>query len=133
MSKVIDSVSWVVVQDRKVLFVRTRGKAKFYLPGGKREVGEDDLTCLRREVREELDVAVDTGAAEVLARLDELADGHSDGTRVQMTAYTAPHRGELRPGREIAELAWLSSAEGDRCPPAGRRVLRLLAERGDID
>ena len=72
-------------------------------------------------------------ARQVFAVLDELADGYSDGRRVHMTAYTARYDGQLRPGREIAELAWLGSADGHRCPPAGRRVLGVLAERGEID
>lgn len=133
MSKVIDTVSWVLVRDRRLLSVRTRGKKRFYIPGGKREPGETDVECLRREIREELGVEIEPRSAAHFAVLDELADGFTDGRRVHMTAYTARYRGKLAPGREIAELAWLTSAEADRCPPAGRRVLGMLAERGKID
>jgi 8-oxo-dGTP pyrophosphatase MutT (NUDIX family) len=113
--------------------VRTRDRSKFYLPGGKREQGESDVAALCREVREELGVELDPMSFTLFGVLDELADGHTDGRRVHMTAYTARYRGELRPGREIAELAWVSSREADRCPPAGRAVLRMLAERGQVD
>jgi 8-oxo-dGTP diphosphatase len=133
VTKVIDSVSWVFVRDRRLLTVRTRGKEKFYLPGGKREAGESDVECLCREIREELGVELDPRSFSLFAVLDELADGYSDGRRVHMTAYTARYDGQLRPGREIAELAWLGAADGHRCPPAGRRVLGVLAERGEID
>ncbi len=133
MSEVIDSVSWVLVRGRRLLTVRTRGKDKFYLPGGKREAGESDVECLCREVGEELGVDLDPRSFSLFSVLDELADGYSDGRRVHMTAYTARYGGRLRPGREIAELAWLGSADTHRCPPAGRRVLGVLAERGEID
>ncbi|WP_197321490.1 NUDIX domain-containing protein [Saccharomonospora sp. NB11] len=133
MSGVIDSVSWVLVRDRRLLTVRTKGKEKFYLPGGKREHGESDVECLCREIREELTVNVDPRSVARFAELDELADGYTDGRRVHMTAYTARYEGELRPGREIAELAWLAASDAQRCPPAGRRVLAMLAERGEID
>lgn len=133
VSSVIDSLSWVLVRDRRLLTVRTRGKEKFYLPGGKREAGESDVECLCREIREELGVELDPRSFRLFAVLDELADGYTDGRRVHMTAYTAHHRGELTAGWEIAEIAWLTSAEADRCPPAGRRVLGMLAQQGRID
>ncbi|WP_298178207.1 NUDIX domain-containing protein [Saccharomonospora sp.] len=133
MGNAIDSVSWVLVRDRRLLAVRTRGKDKFYLPGGKREAGESDVECLSREVREELGVDLDPRSFSLFTVLDELADGYTDGRRVHMKAYTARHSGELTPGREIAELAWLTSAEADRCPPAGRHVLGLLSEQGLLD
>lgn len=133
MTTAIDSVSWILVRDRTLLSVRTEGKQKFYLPGGKREPGESDVQALCREIREELGVELDPMSFSLFAVLDEQADGYSDGRRVHMTAYTARFRGELAPGREIAELAWLSSADADRCPPAGRRVLRMLADAGRID
>ncbi|MFI5563818.1 hypothetical protein ACIA2T_31425 [Amycolatopsis japonica] len=87
----IDSLAWIHVRDRRLLSVRTEGKAKFYLPGGKREPGEGDVAGLCREIR------------------------------------------EPAPGREIAESAWLSSADAHLCPPAGRRMLGLLADTGLVD
>ncbi|SFQ67700.1 ADP-ribose pyrophosphatase YjhB, NUDIX family [Amycolatopsis arida] len=129
----IDSLAWIFVRDRRLLGVRTRGRAKFYLPGGKREEGESDVAGLCREIREELGVELDPLSFRLFAVFDERADGYADGRRVHMTAYRAAHRGEFVPGREIAELAWLSSADAPRCPPAGRRALRLLAESGEVD
>lgn len=129
----IDSLAWVLVRDRGLLSVRTEGKARFYLPGGKREPGESDVAGLCREIREELNVELDPVSFSLFAVLDEEADGFADGRRVHMTAFTAEYSGELRPGAEIAELAWLSADDEDRCPPAGRRVLRALAEAGLID
>ena len=55
----IDSLAWIHVRDRRLLSVRTEGKAKFYLPGGKREPGEGDVAGLCREIREELGVELD--------------------------------------------------------------------------
>ncbi|EID55796.1 NUDIX hydrolase [Saccharomonospora xinjiangensis] len=133
MESVIDSVTWILVRERRLLAVRTKGRQKFYLPGGKREPGESDVECLCREIHEELGVALRPRSFSLFSVLDELADGYSDGRRVHMTAYTAGYDGRLRPGREIAELAWLTSEDAHRCPPAGRRALGILAERGEID
>ncbi|EIC2299431.1 NUDIX domain-containing protein, partial [Vibrio cholerae] len=56
MNKVIDKLAWVLIQDGKLLAVRSKGKALFYLPGGKREAGENDEEALIREIKEELSV-----------------------------------------------------------------------------
>ncbi|MET7997734.1 NUDIX domain-containing protein [Amycolatopsis sp. NPDC005232] len=129
----IDALAWVHVRDRRLLSVRTRGKAKFYLPGGKREPGEGDVAGLCREIREELGVELDPLTFRFFALLDEQADGFADGRRVRMTCYTAEHTGEPAPSAEIAEAAWLGFADAAACPPAGQRVLRMLAEQGVVD
>ncbi|WP_083255074.1 NUDIX hydrolase [Amycolatopsis orientalis] len=129
----IDSLAWIHVRDRRLLSVRTEGKAKFYLPGGKREPGEGDVAGLCREIREELGVELDPLSFRFFTLLNEQADGFADGRRVRMTCYTAEHHGELLPGREIAESAWLTSADAHLCPPAGRRGLGMLADAGQVD
>src|SRR3954447_23182011 len=57
----IDVVAAAVVEGRRLLLVSKRQAPDiFYLPGGKRDAGEDDLACLHRELDEELGVtAVD--------------------------------------------------------------------------
>ncbi|KAA9157181.1 NUDIX domain-containing protein [Amycolatopsis acidicola] len=128
----IDSLAWILVRDRKLLSVRTEGKDKFYLPGGKREPGESDVAALCREIREELGVRLDPMTFSLFTVLDEEADGFADGRRVHMTCYTAEHEGTLSPQREIAEARWLDTGDAALCPPAGRRVLSLLNEAGRV-
>ncbi|HVV10287.1 NUDIX domain-containing protein [Amycolatopsis sp.] len=129
----IDSLAWILIRDRRLLSVRTQGKAKFYLPGGKREPGESDVTALCREIREELGTELDPMTFSLFAVLDEEADGFTDGRRVHMTCYTATHTGPLHPRNEIAEARWLGAADAGLCPPAGERVLGLLKTAGHID
>jgi len=54
----IDKVAFIEIRDRKILTARSKGKDKFYIPGGKREDNEGDLTTLEREVKEELSVDI---------------------------------------------------------------------------
>ena len=38
----IDKIAWVHLVGGRILSTRSRGKAVYYLPGGKREPGESD-------------------------------------------------------------------------------------------
>ncbi|MFC4017169.1 NUDIX domain-containing protein [Micromonospora sp. GCM10011542] len=110
----IDKVAWILVEDGRVLSTRSHGKDVWYLPGGKREPGESDLDTLRREIAEELSVAVDVRSAVHVGTFAAPAHGHGDGTTVRMTCYRAAYGGELRPASEIAETAWLRYADRHR-------------------
>ncbi|MEU5610098.1 NUDIX domain-containing protein [Streptomyces sparsogenes] len=125
----LESVAWVRVRDGRLLAVRTRGRDAFYLPGGKLEPGEDGPRALARELSEELGLAA-TAMSESFVIEDE-AHGQG-GRRLRMTCYTGEAEGDPVPGREIAELAWLTAAEADRCAPALRQVLRRLVAEGRV-
>ena len=55
---VIDKVAFLYLQNGKILSTRSKGKDKYYIPGGKREAGETDIETLVREVKEELSVDI---------------------------------------------------------------------------
>jgi uncharacterized protein (TIGR00730 family) len=129
----LDVLAWIRVADRKLLTVRTDGKKLFYLPGGKREPGESDPAGLARELREELGVTIDASTLRLFDVVTDAADGFAGGRRVRMTCYQVDHTGELAVGAEIAELAWVSTADAERCAPATRQVLRALANQGLVD
>jgi 8-oxo-dGTP diphosphatase len=127
---VVDALAWVHVRDGRVLQVRPKGKDVFYVPGGKREPGENDAEALIREVAEEVSVQLDPATLQLFTVVDAAAHGYPEGTRVRLTCYTAECTGDLAPRSEIAELAWFTQADADRCAPAGVRVLAELAQRG---
>lgn len=129
----IDALAWVHVSGRRLLCVRTRGRSLYYLPGGKREPGESDEAAVAREAREEVGVALQPGTFVPFSVVNEEADGYRAGTRVRLACYTAQHTGEPAAAAEIADLAWLNSADRNRCAPAVRRVLDELHRRGTID
>ncbi|MEY9214087.1 NUDIX domain-containing protein [Thermobifida halotolerans] len=129
----VDALAWVHVRDGRVLKVRSTGKDVFYLPGGKREPGESDAEALTREVAEEVSVRLDPATLELFTVVDAAAHGYPEGTRVRLACYTAEFAGTLAPSSEIAELAWFTAADADRCPPAGVRVLEELARRGLVE
>lgn len=123
------TVGWVNVRDGRLLTVRTTGKDRFFMPGGKVEPGESDAEALVREIQEELGVRLDP--ATVRPAFVAEAPGHGLGGRVVrmqcLYAEPAPGSPEPAPSAEIAELAWLTPADAHRVPPAGQIVLDRLA------
>ena len=128
----IDKIAWIHLEDGKILSTRSRGKDVYYIPGGKREPGETDLDTLIREIDEELAVAIIPASATHLGTFHAQAHGHAAGTTVQMTCYTAEHRGTPTPSSEIEELDWLTYADRDRVSPVDQLVFDHLHQAGRL-
>lgn len=128
----IDKIAWIRVEDGRILSTRSRGKDVYYLPGGKREPGETDVEVLVREIREELDVAIDPAGAEHVGTFQAPAHGHADGVDVRMTCYSADYQGTLTASSEIAEVIWLTYADRDRVSPVDRVIFDHLHRSGRL-
>jgi 8-oxo-dGTP pyrophosphatase MutT (NUDIX family) len=131
VADLIDKIAWIHLHERRLLVARNAGRERFYLPGGKREAGETDLQTLVRELEEELTISVDPDTAEHVGTFEAPADARTDGLLVRLTCYTASHTGTFAPSREIDELAWITSADGDRVSAVDRLVLAHL-RRADL-
>lgn len=58
VSKKLHTAGLVVLRDRKLLLAYSKRKQAFYLPGGKLDEGEDAITALIREIKEELSIDI---------------------------------------------------------------------------
>ncbi|SDS46749.1 NUDIX domain-containing protein [Gramella sp. MAR_2010_147] len=106
MKKFIDKLAYIHIQDKKILMSLSKGKSTWYIPGGKRENNESDLTALSREVKEELSVELLPESIEKFGVFEAQAHGHPEGTIVRMTCYTAKFTGTLSAASEIKELVF---------------------------
>ena len=79
---------------------------KWEFPGGKIEPGEDAGTALRRELREELDVTVES-AWEVFRH----THAYDDGTRVELAFFEVRAYGGEPRNRVFRRIAWVSAHE----------------------
>lgn len=131
--KVIDKLAWIEIQDRKVLSARSKNKAVFYIPGGKREAGESDAKALIREVQEELSVDLVKSSLKYLGTFEAQAHGHAQGIIVKMTCYTSEYKGELRAAAEIAEFGWFDYSDYDNLPPVDKIIFEFLKKQDLID
>jgi 8-oxo-dGTP pyrophosphatase MutT (NUDIX family) len=124
LTATLTSVGWLHVRDGRLLAVRTRGRDRFYLPGGKPEPGETDEEALVREVREEL--GLELRDLRPAFTIDAPAHGLVEETRLTMRCFHADPAGEPVPGREIDEMAWLRIPVDPRAAPAVHAVLARL-------
>ncbi|MEU3212836.1 NUDIX hydrolase [Nocardiopsis alba] len=127
---VIDALSWVHIENGRLLCVRSRNRDRLYLPGGKREPGESDEAAVARETREEVSVSLRPGTFERIAEIDQVAHDQPEGTRVRLICFTAEYDGEIAADNEVGELAWVGYADRALCAPAVRDLVDLLHERG---
>ena len=133
-SPYIDKLALILVQGRRQLVARSKGKTVFFTPGGKREPGEDDYSALCRECREELAVELLRESIKPYGVFEAKAFGKPAGTIVRMTCYTADYKGTLTPNEEIEELAWIQSDfPGEKLSEAGRNILEDLKEKALVD
>jgi ADP-ribose pyrophosphatase YjhB (NUDIX family) len=130
--KFIDKVAWVHTEHGRVLSTRSRGKSVYYLPGGKREPGESDEACLRREIREELAVELEPATLRKLGVFEAQAHGNPAGVSIKMACYDAQYRGELRASAEVEEFVWLTYADRERSAPVDQIIFDWLRERGQL-
>ncbi len=127
---VIDKVAFLYLQDGKILSTRSKGKDKYYIPGGKREAGETDIETLVREVKEELSVDIIESSAKFYGAFEAQAHGKAEGVIVKMTCYTAEYSGELKADSEIAEIVWLTMEDIESVSPVDKLIMADLHEKG---
>lgn len=56
--KKLNTAGLVVIENRRLLLAFSKRKQAFYLPGGKLDDGEDAVTALIREIKEELSITI---------------------------------------------------------------------------
>ncbi len=103
----IDILAWIEIKNKKLLFSLSKGKDKYYIPGGKREGNESDKEALIREIKEELSVDLVPKTIKFLQEFSAQAHGKPEGTFVRIRCYTAEYRGQIKPDNEIEEVVWL--------------------------
>ncbi len=126
----IDKLAWIYIEDYKILSTRSRGKNKYYIPGGKRENQESDYEALFREIKEELQVELTIDSLEFIGVFEAQADTHKPGTLVRMTCYSGTYKGKLVANHEIEEIIWLRYEDKNLSSEVDQLVFEYLFDKG---
>lgn len=107
----IDKVAWIHLKDHKVIMTKTKGRDKWYNPGGKPNPGESHQETLIREINEELSVDILPETIEFYGNFEAQAHNQPEGVMVRMNCYLAEYSGVLTPSNEIEQVAYFGYAE----------------------
>ncbi len=129
----IDKVALLEIKDRKLLVVRTKGKDKFFMPGGKREGNETDIETLIREIKEEIDLDVNNKSIEYVHTYIAQAYGKLEGVMVQMKCYRALCNNEPSASSEIEEVRYVEYKDRSILGGVAQVILDDLKSKDLID
>jgi 8-oxo-dGTP diphosphatase len=129
----IDKLAWIQICDRQILVTRSKGKDKYYIPGGKRENGESDQQALVREIEEELTVHLLLDTLQFVGQFEAQAHGKPEGVLVRMTCYAGDYEGTLKASSEIDEIQWLKHRDRDKCSAVDVIIMDWLRKQDLID
>ncbi|MFZ1483954.1 MAG: NUDIX domain-containing protein [Candidatus Saccharimonadales bacterium] len=103
----------IIIQNRKLLVSRNKGKDYFIAPGGKIESGETASQALVRELFEEQSIRLNEDTLEFFGTFHAVAKGREDeNVQLTMDIYLVEHfEGKLVPSNEIAENRWVTSTD----------------------
>ena len=130
---IIDKIALIKIKNGQVLSTKSKGKNKYYFPGGKREIGESDEQTLIREIREELSVEIVPNSHKYIGTFKAQSDGMKEGIIVKMTCYSADYSGTLKENNEIEEIKWLNYADINTVSAVDKIIFDFLKEKGELE
>ena len=130
--KIIDKIAFIEIKDGKILSTLSKGKSKYYIPGGKREKGENDQQTLIREIKEELSVRITPNSIVYMGTFSAQSDGEKEEIQVQMTCYKASYTGSLMAANEIEEIRWLNYKDLEIISEVDKKIFSFLYKAGEL-
>lgn len=108
-------VGALIRRGTKVLLIRRGtdpGKGKWSIPGGLVETGEDIESAAKREVREEVGLAVEvTGFIDVFENIVRDPDGRVKFHYVIIDYFAKPIGGRMKTSDEVEAAGWFTPSE----------------------
>ena len=134
-SEVIRKVGVAIFKNKKVLLARSKKNAEvFYLPGGKYQLGETDMECMQRELKEELGTIAIYDTIKYLNEFRGVAHNKGANTKLYSKLYTCKLITEPKACSEIAEIKYFDSTiDAKHKSVLGEKIIKWLKENDYIN
>jgi ADP-ribose pyrophosphatase YjhB (NUDIX family) len=130
LMKEIDKIALIKIENGQILSTKSKGKNKYYIPGGKRENDETDEQTLIREIKEELSVDIIKESIKYVGTFKAQSDGAMEGIIVKITCYEANYIGDLKEANEIEEIKWLNYNDLEIISEVDKIIFKHLKDKG---
>ena len=107
--KIVTRIGSVIIEDKKLLLVKGKKYQELWTPGGKIKSGESDKECLRRELKEEIDVSL--VSMKFFKEYLKKSPYHNRMTKSRI--YIVEIDGDIKPGMEIEKFIWYTKEDFD--------------------
>ena len=101
--KIRHRVAAIIIQANKVLLVKGKGYPELWTPGGKMDEGETEKETLRRELKEEVDLDLQTNT---FFKEYFLKSPYNLDYMTKTRCFLAKVKGKPKPGHEIEKVVW---------------------------
>jgi len=129
---VTDMVSWVEIENGRVLFLKEKGHPFYFLPGGERKATPSDALQLALYLKHLLGIDARTDGVTFLGTYESRNEPGQPTAILRQHCYTMPFVGRLQPIPAIEGPYWFGYADRHRLREADRRILDALHEKGLI-
>lgn len=109
--KKLNTAGLVVIENRRLLLAFSKRKQAFYLPGGKIEEGEDAVTALIREIKEELSIPILPHELQWYCHISAPAYGEQPPVMMEQECFSYALRATPVADAEIASIRYFSYGE----------------------
>lgn len=110
--KTLPTAGLLIISKNKLLLAYSNTKKAWYLPGGKVESGEEVIPALQREIKEELDLDLDSSRLRFYCHISALAFGEVPVIQMEQDCFLYPLEDQVpRATSEIGAIRYFSLEE----------------------
>lgn len=102
----LPTVGLIILNHDKLLLAFSKNKKAWYLPGGKVDFGETTIQSLKREIKEELNITLDSSLITYYCHIQAPAFGEESNIIMEQDCFIYKLDQEIIPGNEIEAVKY---------------------------
>ncbi len=126
----------IIIKNKSLLVLRSKGRDTFFAPGGKPDIGESSEDALARELNEEIGAILEKDNFSFFNSYVPPASGNENIELVMDVYCVHGFKGEINISAEIDELKWVNTSNVNTIKLSSifkSKVFPTLVERGLVE